>query len=54
MVERRSQADSMTYYTRLIIEEQRNIQESVQKIAEYSRQLARVSEDVERKLLPRE
>jgi len=44
----------VTHYTRLIIEEQQNIKESYQKIAEYSRHLARVSDDQERKLLPRE
>jgi len=44
----------MMHFTRLIIEEERNIKESYEKIAQYSRELARVTEDSERKLLPRE
>jgi hypothetical protein len=55
MVERsRNPADVVGYYSRLILEEQRNIQESFAKIAEYASALQRVGEDTSRRLLPKE
>lgn len=50
----RHPADAIIYYTRLIVEEERKIQESLAAIAEYSALLARVTEDTGRRMLTRD
>ena len=55
MAERsRNPADAVTHYTRLIVEEQRKLQESLAAIAEYAEALRRVTEDTGRRLLTRD
>jgi hypothetical protein len=50
----RNPADLVKYYTDLILDERRKLEEALAAIAEYAEQLRRVTEDAGRRLIARE
>lgn len=49
-----SHADLVKHYTDLIVQERKNIEESLAAISEYSEQLRRVTDDAGRRMLTRD
>jgi hypothetical protein len=47
-------ADLVKYYTDLILEERRKLEESLAAISEYANQLRRITDDTGRRLLSRD